>query len=66
MNSVDRANKQIDKLMVQNIKMVYPTIAYVFWHEYDWRKNRILKLFNESHDVWEECANNQVSAWKQS
>ena len=60
MNSVDRANKQIDKLMVQNIKMVYPTIAYVFWHEYDWRKNRILKLFDESHDVWEECSGHGV------
>lgn len=56
MDSITRANKELDRVYSEHASIVYTVAAYVFWHEYGWRKNRISKVFSQSQEVYSECA----------
>ncbi|MBQ0113303.1 MAG: hypothetical protein KBT03_09260 [Bacteroidales bacterium] len=61
MNAVQRANKKIDQELKRHIEMVYSAVAIIFWKEYGWRKLRITRLFEETQEVWQECADSGVA-----
>lgn len=56
MDSIAKANKELDKAYMDQSRIVFTTAAHVFWHEYGWRKNRIEKVFAQSNEVYKECA----------
>lgn len=53
------------KLMYQKIQQILPDvyagIALSLYRKHGWDYDQINELFNESHEIWEECVQNDVN-----
>lgn len=56
MNAIRKANQKTDKELTHQIDIVYSIVAIVMWRDYGWKRLRITRLFEETQEVWNECA----------
>lgn len=56
MDATIRANKKADRETQKQVEIMYCIVAIVLWKRYGWKKLRIGRLFLQSQEVFEECA----------
>lgn len=55
MNALKKAQQELQKEMQKQIDILYAASAVIWWQEYGWRKTRILRRFQTSSEIWNEC-----------
>lgn len=55
MNATQRANARLDKELRRQADILIPCASIVLWEEFGWRKVRIIRRFQTSIEVANEC-----------
>ena len=55
MNALKKARKELGKEQIKQIDIIYPACFIIWWQEYGWRELRIMRRFQTTREVWDEC-----------
>lgn len=56
MDAETRANREFHAESQKQLAMIYPAVVHVLWHDFGWRKLRIIRLLALTQEIWLECA----------
>lgn len=54
--ALKNANKDLNQEMVKQTTIIYSSAIIILWKDYGWRKTRIMRRFQTSKEIFDECA----------
>lgn len=55
MRGLKKIEQELNAEMYKQIQILYAASSVIWWQEYGWRKTRIMRRFQTTTELWDEC-----------